>query len=59
MRVDDNAAVKETKQQGFHRKVEWDDEHDEPYIQIREDVRLTPIRKTDVDEVVSHRTSSM
>ncbi|ORY25453.1 hypothetical protein BCR39DRAFT_287489 [Naematelia encephala] len=34
--------------------VQWNTEHDEPYIFVNEHVRITPIRSSDVDMFVEH-----
>ena len=36
-------------------KVEWDDEHDEPFIQVRPGFRLTSVRPEDWEGMVSEQ----
>ena len=33
--------------------MQWDNEADEPFIQVTEDIRITPVRLTDVDKWVT------
>ena len=33
-------------------RLEWDAEHNEPYIYVRPDIRITPHRQGDEDDMV-------